>query len=652
MIVAGFAAAACSSTSDTGGSADGVGSTPDGPGNLLGFELVPVETASVALGEAFAFDIEIENPGATSVGVDLALDLTAPSGETVSFHETRLFVPFGDVATERVLVTPAQWYSALGDFRVSLRSHGDEVAETLSFEVVDPTVVVPIFEDVTVSAGVETTVPSATCGQFSNGAAWGDVDGDGDLDLFVTRLGDPSQLFLNDGTGAFDESAAARGLAVADANGAAFADYDNDGDADLYLARDGSDLLLRNDGSGRFTDVSDSAGIADPDYRGVTVAWGDFDSDGHLDAYVADYMRCVGEWSTVESIINDVEYHPDLLWHNNGDGTFSEMIALVDNDPDDYYDGYTLGAGFGAAWIDYDDDNRLDLYLANDFVGPVPDHNRLWHNDGPGADGTWSFTDVSLESGTGFFMNTMGIGIGDFDRDLDLDMALSNIGANKLLRNDAGAGFVEEPGAGVARPTQETSVESVTWGLAFYDLNLDGWEDLYIPAGNLIEPDEGPAPVQPNGLYVNDGTGDLFLDVSAATGADDPGESKGAALADYDGDGDIDMFVVNQGGQPRLYRNITPTGSSHWLQIEPVGTVSNRDGCGARVTLTTDTGAMTRLVSCGSTGVASGNQRAVHFGLAAESAILGLEIRWPSGIVQEVDDVEPDRLIVLEEPVA
>ena len=252
--------------------------------------------------------------------------------------------------------------------------------------------IVPVFEDVTAAAGVTTSVPEATCGRFSNGAAWGDVDGDGDVDLFVTRLDDPSLLFINDGAGGFVDESEARGLSVTDANGAAFADYDNDGDADLIVVRDGSDLLFRNDGDGRFSDVSVAAGIGDDGYRGMNASWGDFDNDGNLDLYVTNYMTCTGEWATEEEIISQVSYYPDTLYRNNGDGTFSDATAYLENDPDTRDDGSTIGAGFGAAWFDYDGDGRLDLYLANDFVGPSPDNNRLWHNDGPvdaGQDGQW-----------------------------------------------------------------------------------------------------------------------------------------------------------------------------------------------------------------------------------------------------------------------
>ena len=179
-------------------------------------------------------------------------------------------------------------------------------------------------------------------------------------------------------------------------------------------------------------------------------------------------------------------------------------------------------------------------------------------------------------------MNTMGIGVGDLDRDGDLDMALSNITANKLLRND-GAHVRRGPG-GRDRPPDagRRTTESITWGAVFGDLNLDGWEDLYFAAGNLQQAPDVPVGVQPNELFVNDGTGRRFLDVSAATGADDAGDSKGVAVADYDRDGDLDVFVVNQGGRRRAVRNVDATRRQPLARGRPVeGTASNRDGCGA-----------------------------------------------------------------------
>jgi hypothetical protein len=574
--------------------------------------------------------------------------LAGPEGKPVSFYEDVVLVPADGIARTDALVTPAQWFEALGSYEIVASAGGTPLGDPLVVRVSEPTVTVPRFEDVTGAAGLETTVPPPRCGQFSNGAAWADVDKDADLDLFLTRLGEPAQLFFSDGRGRFTDEAAVRGAAVRAANGAAFADYDNDSDPDLYIARDGPDLLLRNDGSGHFEDVSAAAGIGD-DHRGMGVSWADFDSDGDLDLYVTNYMRCTGEWNAESLLLVPVEYHPDTLYRNDGDGTFTDVTALLEKDPATTKDGATTGAGFAASWFDYNGDNRPDLYLANDFIGPEPDQNRLWRNDGPGADG-WKFTDVSSESATGFFMNTMGIGVGDLDGDLNLDLALSNIGANKLLRNDGAGSFVDEAELrGVARPLQRAGSPAVTWAAGFYDFNLDGLEDLYLAAGNIIRHD-APLGEQPNELYVNDGAANRFLDLSAPSGADDPGDSKGVAFADYDSDGDVDLFVVNQGGSPKLYRNVTPRDQRHWLEIDIAGTVSNRDGCGARVQLTLGNGStMIRQVSCGSTSVSSGSQKAVHFGLGESPEIARLDVIWPSGIRQALHDVEADEVITVVE---
>jgi enediyne biosynthesis protein E4 len=622
---------------------------PDGASAPLSLRLTSDGAGRpVPLGRPVEVTVALRNDGPRSVSVGVELTLAGPGGD-VTFSSLSLFVPFGEEVSESVTLTPAQWFADLGTYTVTAATDTGTDGST-TVEIGEPDVVVPVFDDVTEAAGLVTTVPPAECGQFANGAGWADVDGDGDLDLLLTRLGDPVQLFVADGAGHFTDEAAARGLAIGDANGVAFADYDNDGDTDVFLARDGSDLLLRNDGTGHFDDVSAEAGIGDPDWRGVSGAWGDYDGDGFVDLYVTDYMACLGDWSTEEEIISQVEYFPDRLYRNRGDGTFEDVTALLEGDPADYDDGTTIGAGFTAAWFDYDADGRPDLYLANDFVGPSPDHNRLWHNDGPDGDG-WRFSEVSVATGTAFFINTMGIGLADVDRDLDLDVALSNVTDNKLLRNETPAPFVEEQtAAGVARAHQRAGTDAITWGLGFYDLDLDGWEDLYLAAGNFLKPYGAAVGVQPNELYVSDGTGAGFLDVSAATGADDPGESKGVAFADYDGDGDVDLFVVNQDGSPRLYANVTET-TGHWLEVDTVGTRSNRDGCGAAVVATVGGAPLTRLVTCGSTSVASTNQSAVHFGLGPATTVDRLEVRWPSGAVQVLDDVDVDQLVTVQEEV-
>src|SRR6478735_6448231 len=386
----------------------------------LDVALVVAGDASYPLGDPVPFTIDVVNhadrsmsvPVDITIGPDLGADLSsAAAAVPVTFYSTQIFVGAGGEANEDVVVTPAQWYGTSGPFTLTASVDGEAAGEPLVVDVGDADVVVPRFEEVAADVGIVTSVPAAGCGQFSNGAAWADIDGDDDLDLLVTRLGDPMALFVNDGTGHFADEATERGLGFGDANNVAFADYDNDGDADVLVVRDGSDRLLDNDGTGHFADVSATAGIGDDDRRGMDASWADYDGDGLLDVYVSNYMHCLGDWSTEEEVISQVAYDPDTLYHNNGDGTFTDVTALLEHDPDDYDDGTTIGAGFGASWFDYDGDGRLDLYLANDFVGPLPDYNRMWHNEGPDADGGWTFTDVSLDTGTALFMNTMGIGV-------------------------------------------------------------------------------------------------------------------------------------------------------------------------------------------------------------------------------------------------
>jgi hypothetical protein len=373
----------------------------------------------------------------------------------------------------------------------------------------------------------------------------------------------------------------------------------------------------------------------------MSAAWGDYDGDGLLDLYVTNYMECTGEWSTEEEILTNVGYHDDVLYHNEGDGTFADVTSMLPESD-------RPAAGFTAAWIDADSDGLADLYLANDFVGLTPDANRLWRNTG--ADGSsWTFTDMSLDSGAGLYMNTMGVGIGDVDRDGDFDMALSNIGGNKLLLGNGDATFVEQAGSGIERPMQGVDYFTITWGTAVVDLDLDGWDDVFMAAGNLPQGPDAVVGEQANMLFLNDGTGQRFLDVSALTGTDDVGESKGVAVADFDTDGALDIFVVDQGGAPHLYRNVTPRTDRHWLELDLVGTTSNADACGAIVRVVAGGDTIQRTVLCGSGGSGSANDQRVHVGLGTAS-IQSVEIVWPSGTVQSVADIGVDQVVRVVEP--
>ena len=503
--------------------------------------------------------------------------------------------------------------------------------------------VVPKFQDVTEQAGVTTTVPDASCGDFVTGAAWGDVNGDGWLDLYVARIGQPTQLFVNDKHGHFADQAAQYGVQVTGATAAVFADLTGDGKDDLYVVRTGPDVLFRSDGAGHFTDVTAASGISDT-YRGSSVSVADYDNDGHLDIYVTNYAEC--GWPA-QSFFN---YQPDALYHSNGDGTFTHVTSLLGTNPATGV-GLTLGAGFQAAWFDANGDGRQDLYLGNDYLGAKPDHNRFWMNMGPGGGGQWQFLENSVPSGTAFSMNTMGIAVGDYNRDLNLDLALSNIRYNRLLKNNGDETFSDVAVEAKAdrRSNQSSTQVPVTWATAFYDFNLDGWEDLYFAAGNFRYALDQSNQPQANELFVNDHNG-AFTDMSTVSGAADTGTSKGVAFADYDRDGRMDMFVVNQGGTPHLFHNVTPIGKRHWLEVNPVGSTS-RDGCGVRMVLKTKTGSMLREVFCGSTSVASGSQRAVLFGLGQQTTGLTLTVTWPSGKKQVFKNLKKtDKFMRVAEP--
>jgi enediyne biosynthesis protein E4 len=593
--------------------------------------MVAVGSSRVPQGGPFTFRATATNPGSTQLTVDVLFSLapTLQPAQSIAFFRWPVSLGAGEQTDLVWSTVPAQWFAKSGDYRVSASIDHLPAGDPLTLRVSRAPIVVPRFEDVTAQAGLDIPTQATSCGEFAAGAAWGDVDGDGDPDLFVPgRLG-VSQLWMNDGTGHFVDEAVARGATDPGGKGpgAAFADIDNDGDEDLYVVNDGANVLYLNDGTGHFTDVTALARVGD-DGVGPGASWGDYDDDGFVDLYVTNHAPC--GYGT--------QYGADRLYHNEGAGTFTDQTALLGVDA-------TRGAGFQATWFDVDQDGDLDLYLANDRYGVESDRNHLWRNDGPGEGGTWTFTDVSMQSGTNYWINSMGVGVSDIDGDLDLDFALSNIGNTILARNNGDGTFTDVAAkAGVARPTQRADEPSVTWGLQFVDLNLDGWEDLVVPAGALddVEP-------QPNEVFANAGYG-RFLDLSAPSRADDPGSSRGMAIADYDGDGLPDLFVVDYAGHSRLLRNVTPVGGAHWLGVRLVGSASNRDGCGAMVLAQVGPRQLLRELFCGSIGVASGNQPVVFLGLAGTSTMASLTITWPSGTVQTATNVSADQLVTLVEP--
>ncbi|MFQ5421195.1 MAG: CRTAC1 family protein [Anaerolineae bacterium] len=456
------------------------------------------------------------------------------------------------------------------------------------------------FVDVTAASGITAPVRQGT--EKITGQTWADYDQDGWLDFYVTDTDGANVLYRNNGDGTFAISPLSASVALSDAlsGGALFADYDNDGWPDLYVVNWGQNVLFHNENGRAFIDVTQTAGVGD-DQNGKSAAWGDYDQDGWLDLYVVN-------WACYPQCGRPSEGDRDRLYHNNGDGAFTEVTDLLGNK--------TRGAGFVASFVDYDNDGDADIYLVNDeFINPIG--NVLWRNDGPGCDG-WCFTIVSEEAKADTQVMGMGLATADYDNDGRLDFYFSNAGPMTLLRNQGGQFADVAADAGVQFP------QGVAWGAVFLDYDNDGWQDLYLA---VSDPADGKSDVR-NPLFRNNGDG-TFVDVGQASGAADPGHSIGVAAADYDRDGRVDLLVGNFDEGYHLYRNQSAGG--HWIGFHLQGGEGvNRDGIGARVTVTTPDGrTQTQEVICGS-GVGGSSMLDLHFGLG-EADVADVSVSWPNG---------------------
>ncbi len=462
------------------------------------------------------------------------------------------------------------------------------------------------------TSGIDILINGTSNEDWGYGAAFLDCDGDGDLDLYIANQGGVGDwLFQQNPDHTFTNIAGSAGCADdGNGRGVKFADFDNDGDEDIFLANHrGPNRLYRNNGDGTFTDVAD-ASLASG-YLTFGAAWGDFNADGYVDLYVVN-RGSVGA------------PQPNQLFVNNGDGTFTDRAPElgVDNSL----------AGLEAVWVDYDNDGDVDLYLSNDKHAG----NHLWRNNGDGT-----FTDVSVETGTDISIDSMGIAVGDFDGNGFIDFYLTNtVGLtsieNVLLRSNGDGTYsnaATELGVTVAR---------YGWGCAFFDYDNDMDLDLYVVnwMTPLITGDRTDAK---NVLFRNNGNGS-FTDVSDVTGASNSGPGYGVAVGDYDNDGRLDMFVVNNGAPPVLYHNVSGT-TNHWLKVLTQGTESNRDGIGARVTVTAGGVPQFRDVSGGESYLCDPS-REVEFGLAGNTIASTVDVRWPSGIVDRYTNVAADQTLL------
>ena len=511
-----------------------------------------------------------------------------------------------------------------------------------------------IFRDVSSEAGIRATHrgvwddQEAMQGYLAIGQAWGDFDRDGWVDLFVTGNLDPNVLYRNMGDGSFSVSAHAEQLSLPDvaSGGAAWADYNNDGWLDLYIVNFGANRLFRNDGGAGFTDVTLEAGVGDTG-KGTSAAWGDYDSDGWLDLYVTNWS-CYPECDPV-----DFTAQQDRLYHNNGDGSFTDVTLTLDY-------ALTLGAGFAPSFLDFDGDGDQDLYVVNDKMQNEIG-NVLFRNDGAGC-GHWCWTDTADESGTDLLINGMGVDAADYDNDGDLDLYITDmVYTMYLLRNDKGDFKSRAYSAGVAINLGPDS--GVGWGAAFFDFDNDGWQDLYVASTEYFQsfPELETTFMNPraDALFHNSGGG-RFIDISAISGINEALPTLGVAYADYDRDGDLDLVTGNWNSGYRLYQN--QGGRNRWLSVElrgddpslnpsprrQAGTSKvNRDAVGARVYVTTGDGlTQMQAVRIGA-GLGGNNQLPLHFGLGA-AASANLRIVWSNGDECRLQNVPANQRLTLQ----
>jgi enediyne biosynthesis protein E4 len=521
------------------------------------------------------------------------------------------------------------------------------------------------FTDVTAQAGIHFKHNSGAFGKkylpetMGSGACFLDYDNDGWQDILLVNSMDwPGHktgksfpaLYHNNRDGTFTDVTRQAGLAVEMYGlGCAVADYDNDGYVDIYITTVGSNHLFRNLGNGKFADVTAKAGVADPGFSASAV-WFDYDNDGKLDLFVAHYI----DWSietdqycsldnTNKSYCTPQRYkgQSSALFRNRGDGTFENVTRRAG-----LYD--PTSKALGVALLDYDNDGWLDLFVSNDT-----EPNKLYHNNHNGT-----FTDVAVAAGVayseaGTVRAGMGTDAADYDNSDWQSLLIGNF-TNEgmaLYHNDGSGLFTDEaPASGIAR----ISTKSLTFGAFFFDYDLDGLPDILAVNGHVSDDISVVQPnvkyAQPPHLFRNLGNG-KFDEVTTKLGPALPRAivGRGAAYGDFDNDGDLDLLITANNASARLLRNDNGN-QNDMLRVKTVGTRSNRDGIGAKVTVKTNKGIrLSGMVKTGSSYL-SQNELPLTFGLGKPAdKTLTLEIAWPSGQKDMIPGVKPNQFITVKE---
>ena len=498
------------------------------------------------------------------------------------------------------------------------------------------------------------------------GIAFYDYDGDGWLDIFVpggTMLGGlppggpppTNRLYHNNRDGTFKDITERAGLSRTGwCYGVCIGDYDNDGNDDLFLTYYGTNILYHNNGDGTFTDVTAETGLGQSRPRFSTgCTFLDYDRDGHLDLFLSRYIDfdfekrpgggtsqpCKFEGVPVACGPLGLPKATCSLYHNNGNGTFTEVTEQA---------GIAKGGrryGLAAVSFDFDNDGWPDIFVACDSTP-----NLLFRNNHNGT-----FTEVGMETGCavnadGQVQSGMGVAVGDYDADGYMDLFLPHFsGDTPILFHNLGGKFFEDAtfAAGLAVNTQY-----VSWGTGFADLDNDGWSDIFHVTGSVYPEVERVHPDYKfrtqRVIYRNLGNGN-FEEVSQLSGPAilQPHSSRGCAFGDYNNDGSLDVLILNLSERPSLLKNRN-TSSNHWLGIKAVGTRSNRSAIGARVIVTTKAHRQIRDVMSGSSYLSQSDLRQ-HFGLGNATKADSIEVHWPSGQVDRRLNVPADQFHVIRE---
>jgi hypothetical protein len=525
-----------------------------------------------------------------------------------------------------------------------------------------PPAAAPTFTDVTARAGITFRHQSGAFGKkylpetMGSGVAFGDLDGDARPDLlFVNSKRWPGRpgprsvhgFYRNNGDGTFTDVTRGSGLDVEMYGlGVAAADYDNDGRTDVYLTGLGGNRLFRNQGGGRFTDVTARAGVGGGGF-GTSAAFFDYDKDGKLDLFVCNYV----EWSiekdlfctldgTNKSYCTPESYkgQSPALYRNRGDGAFEDVTARAGlKDP--------TSKALGVAVVDYDDDTWPDLFVANDTQP-----NKLYRNK---RDGT--FTDVGMAAGVAFSeagvaRAGMGVDAADYDDSGRPSIIVGNFSNEMMaLYHNEGTGlFIDEA---PATTIGQATLLSLSFSCFFFDYDLDGRPDIFAANGHVADDIQAVQArvryAQPPHLFRNLG-GKRFEPAEKTAGADfvRPMVARGAAYADYDGDGDLDLAITANNGPARLLRN-EGGNTNRFLRVRTVGSVSNKDGIGARVSVTAGGRKQWAVVKTGSS-YCSQSELPLTFGLGGGASPVRVEVRWPSGRV-DAAEARPNEMVTVRE---